>query len=614
MPRNSLQLSSCVAATEARSFSFDQVFGPRATQTEIYEQIGFSGMLNSVLEGYHATVFAYGQTGSGKTFTMEGSEYEAARGGSSSSDRVLSRPKTSDLHAGSIRAGITPRVIANLFEMISAQSLSPASPGRREFVVKCSFVQIYNEQILDLFNPSHLKAAPPAPSSGRHESKRASRGDKSRPSTAGLKLRWSAAREFYVENLRVLECQTPEQVLRHFHEGVKHKVMASHRLNAASSRSHCVFTIYVESFDPSENPNDSTSAAGSEGSATRELKLSVIDNVEMIKQLYATEKAQAERVRSQGRRVEDLQYETRVLNVENQSLRDKLEVLEYLIADAYRQEAGSDIGGLGTRGSGSNNSDGPEECEEIPGYGALASSASLPRVGIAPPSAERIQALWTVTKFVLFSDCETGKQRKFKIYASLITIVDLIGKVSRERIDPVVTLGCFLLDFEMRIEITKLFSDIVKLQCFFVAHVAGRKLYRWKYPDLVSQQRSSLNSAKESDGRISNLAQFEFATGVALRECFGVVSDYDNYVYIKGTKFASPDGIYTSGFVIANGKFLIDINDLLTVFAIKLTRTRFTNVYVYVVGGNAVKQTAQLVYPETISLADLLHLNLKVLL
>ncbi|TYZ58036.1 hypothetical protein PybrP1_002880, partial [[Pythium] brassicae (nom. inval.)] len=284
-------------------------------------------------------------------------------------------------------------------------------------------------------------------------------------------------------------------------------------------------------------------------------------------------------------------------------------------------------------------------------------------------------ALWTVTKSLLFAGSEIGKKRKFKIYACLmrgdllalyITMVDLIGKVSRERIDPVVTFACYLLGFENRIEITKLFPAVVKLQVDYVeldyilgalpldptvpdrtplrvwdtkplpkrslahlltvvfpvfstlslivAYVAGRKLYRWKYPDRVAQQRSSLNSVKESDGRRSNLTQFEFATGVALRECFGVVSDYDNYVYIKGMKFASPDGIYTSGFVIANGKFLIDINDLLMIFAIKLTRTRFTNVYVYVVDGNAVKQTAQLVYPETISLADLLHLNLKVLL
>ncbi|GAB9477697.1 hypothetical protein Gpo141_00014824, partial [Globisporangium polare] len=129
-----------------------------------------------------------------------------------------------------------------------------------------------------------------------------------------------------------------------------------------------------------------------------------------------------------------------------------------------------------------------------------------------------------------------------------------------------------------------------------------------------AKQRSSANSAKESDSTRSRLTQFEFATGVALRDRFGVVSDYDNYVYIKGMKFASADGIYTSGFVIANGKFLIGTDDLKIIWAIKLTRIRFQNVYVYEVEGNSVKQTARLVYPETISFGDILQLNLKVLL
>lgn len=286
-----------------------------------------------------------------------------------------------------------------------------------------------------------------------------------------------------------------------------------------------------------------------------------------------------------------------------------------------------------------------------------------------------VDEYWTLTKFLLFSGCELGKKRKFKIYPSLmrgdllalyITIVDLIGKAFKERIDPVVTLACFLIGFESRLTITKLFPAMVKIQVDYVdleyirgtipldqtvpdrtplrvwdtkplperslalllsvlfpvfstlvlivVYVAGRKLYRWKFPDLVAQQRSSLNSVKENDDRRSHLTQFEFATGVALRECFGVVSDYDNYVYIKGMKFASPDGIYTSGFVIANGKYLVDINDIVTILAIKLTRVRFKNVYVYAVDGNTVKQTAQLVYPETMSLFDLLHLNLKILL
>lgn len=500
-------------------------------------------------------------------------------------------------------------MIFNLFEMIS--SLSSSITGqRREFTIKCSFVQIYNEQILDLFNPSHLRQSttsqpgnsrggtpPPQP----RRAAPAKKLNNNSNASCGLKLRWSAAREFYVENLRVLECQSPEQVIQYFQEGIKHKVMASHRLNAASSRSHCVFTIYVESFDPSDNANDilqsklalvdlagseridKTGATGvtlqesiginkslfvlrqviqalseesnsnnsstkakdrayipyrdskltsllkyslggnsltlmiaclspsdahfdenlstlvyaskaqciankptknedpktilihglrlevealrrqlaqaqdvilsfqqlapssvnqqqsdcptcksvaendsrvqaeherresgsgvslttkeprlaaatasvvplepqplsRESVTTKKLKLSVIDNVEMIKELYATEKLLTDRVRTQSRRIEDLAYETRVLNVENQSLRDKMEVLEYLVTDqrSSAMESGE---------NNNNNGSDSEEPEEIPGYGTLepSSASSLPRVSANALAPERIR-------------------------------------------------------------------------------------------------------------------------------------------------------------------------------------------------------------------------------
>uniref|UniRef100_K3X0N4 Kinesin-like protein n=1 Tax=Globisporangium ultimum (strain ATCC 200006 / CBS 805.95 / DAOM BR144) TaxID=431595 RepID=K3X0N4_GLOUD len=523
---------------------------------------------------------------------MEGYEYERTRDIASShgDERTTSKPKV-DVNPTSNRIGIIPRVIFNLFEIISVQSLA-SSTTRREFTIKCSFVQIYNEQILDLFNPSHLKDA----SLNNQSSQRSQRKNThSRSSSSGLKLRWSAAREFYVENLRILECQSAQQVLAHFHEGIKHKVMASHRLNAASSRSHCIFTIYVESCDPNDSANDVLQSklalvdlAGSEridktgatgitlqesiginkslfvlrqviqalsedssncedqreistaakpkairgerayipyrdskltsllkyslggnsltlmiaclspsdahfdenlstlvyaskaqciankptrnedpkallihelkleidalrkqlaqaqevilrfqqlpgdnnansetddgdtapqrtpqcmtcqGNATaiaplrdhetkidpeqpeskrsqepttassvsktpvhrehalaaKKLKLNVIDNVELIKQLYTTEKALSDRVHAQSIRIGELQYETRVLNVENQSLRDKIEVLEYLVVElpSQRRQGAGEVA--------DTNDDEPAEAEEsIPGYG-----------------------------------------------------------------------------------------------------------------------------------------------------------------------------------------------------------------------------------------------------
>lgn len=71
----------------------------------------------------------------------------------------------------------------------------------------------------------------------------------------GLKLRWNQHDVFTVENLYNFECWDYQELLDLYHQGVKSKVMASHNLNNASSRSHCIFTVTVESTDPN-NPDN----------------------------------------------------------------------------------------------------------------------------------------------------------------------------------------------------------------------------------------------------------------------------------------------------------------------------------------------------------------------
>ncbi|GMF12145.1 unnamed protein product [Phytophthora lilii] len=145
-----------------------------------------------------------------------------------------------------------------------------------------------------------------------------------------------------------------------------------------------------------------------------------------------------------------------------------------------------------------------------------------------------------------------------------------------------------------------------------------RKIYRSCYPE-QTRQRSSQSTdtsgnekaAMTTKGIVTN---FEISTGAELQTRFGLISDYNNYVYFKGMKFASPDGVYCSGYVIVNGKFLVSTKHLLSIVMMKLLHARFTNVYAYEVDGNTVKETARLVHTNTLLWSDLWQLNVTVLL
>ena len=65
---------------DRQKFKFDQVFGPQATQFDIYENIG-EGIVHDFLNGINGAIFAYGQTGSGKTYSIFGNPYHEEHGG-----------------------------------------------------------------------------------------------------------------------------------------------------------------------------------------------------------------------------------------------------------------------------------------------------------------------------------------------------------------------------------------------------------------------------------------------------------------------------------------------------------------------------------------------------
>lgn len=287
-----------------------------------------------------------------------------------------------------------------------------------------------------------------------------------------------------------------------------------------------------------------------------------------------------------------------------------------------------------------------------------------------------LNEFWAVIEFSMFTGNVISGTQSLYIYPTIMRadllaiyfcLISFIGFVLKERIDPALAIGAFYLGFEKRIDITKFFPafvdtltkhvkkdynlgmndvdpefvDISPLRLWsthplvdksvvfiaaslvpifstsllIIVYVALRKLYRRVYPDKLVVQR--MTGFSEDEGQLlqlkGSLTLFEVATGAALQSRYGVIAGYNNCVYIKGVKYATADGIYSSGYVIASGKFLVQTNDLLSIWIMKLIQKRFRNIYVYDVEGTTVKQQARLVYPDTMSFQDLLNLNINIL-
>ncbi|TMW66455.1 hypothetical protein Poli38472_004220 [Pythium oligandrum] len=160
-------------------------------------------------------------------------------------------------------------------------------------------------------------------------------------------------------------------------------------------------------------------------------------------------------------------------------------------------------------------------------------------------------------------------------------------------------------------------TPIFMTYAIVIVYAVFRKSYRRVYPSsaIAYSSRLTNGSSNMSEGKaIKNPStMFELATGAELHNRVGLVSDYDNCVYIKGMRYASPDGIFCNGFVVVNSKWLIRMSDLWSVFLAIMTGTRLRDVYVYEVKDHRASQSAILVYPKTMTLEELTKLNTTVL-
>lgn len=107
------------------------------------------------------------------------------------------------------------RSLRYLFDLINKKQAIEET----RFTVHACYLEIYNEQVQDLLNPS----------------------------STSLPVRFGTEKGFYVENLFVVECEVLDDCLAVLEEGLRNRRTGSHRLNEHSSRSHGMMTIHVES-------------------------------------------------------------------------------------------------------------------------------------------------------------------------------------------------------------------------------------------------------------------------------------------------------------------------------------------------------------------------------
>ncbi len=184
-------------------FTFDFAYDQSSTQPQVYKDLG-EPMVTRSLDGYNGTIFAYGQTGSGKTWTMMGA---------SGSDDT---------------EGIIPHLNVDLFQRIGTLSSVEEEGGTKtttEFLVTVSYVEIYNEQIKDLLNPS----------------------DKA------LTIRESPEKGVYIQGVVEIVCKSHGDVMKLVQQGTAVRRVAATQMNAQSSRSHSVFTLKVDKRTVEEN-------------------------------------------------------------------------------------------------------------------------------------------------------------------------------------------------------------------------------------------------------------------------------------------------------------------------------------------------------------------------
>uniref|UniRef100_A0AAR2IKH6 Kinesin motor domain-containing protein n=1 Tax=Pygocentrus nattereri TaxID=42514 RepID=A0AAR2IKH6_PYGNA len=186
-----------------KAFTYDYVFDMDSQQDAIYSNCT-EKLIEGCFEGYNATIFAYGQTGSGKTYTM-GTGF--------------------DVTISEEELGIIPRAVSHLFRGIEERRQAAIEQGRPvpEFKINAQFLELYNEEVLDLFDTT--------------------RDVEARKQKSNIKIHEDATGGIYT--VGVTTRTVTSEMMQCLKLGALSRTTASTQMNVQSSRSHAIFTIHL---------------------------------------------------------------------------------------------------------------------------------------------------------------------------------------------------------------------------------------------------------------------------------------------------------------------------------------------------------------------------------
>nr|CCA17586.1 kinesinlike protein putative [Albugo laibachii Nc14] len=179
----------CLENEQTKSFAFDSVYDENTSQRQFYDDSAYP-LIESIFEGYNSTIFAYGQTGCGKTHTMQGKDSPVEQ------------------------RGVIPLSFDHIFDIIRTDITN-----EREYMVRISYLEIYNEEIRDLLGEDGKKR---------------------------MDLKENSDGTVFVKDLTEIVVSNAVEMNKFMTKGFKNRTVGATQMNEGSSRSHSIFTVVVE--------------------------------------------------------------------------------------------------------------------------------------------------------------------------------------------------------------------------------------------------------------------------------------------------------------------------------------------------------------------------------